>query len=289
MKRLFCLALCALLFIVSCLAEGLPLADFSDAWADRFLPAGSVPERTDTGYRSDSLSVTVRSFRYLSSDVYVADIYIKDLHRLRRGFGGGAWGKKSQTISRIAEAEGAVLALSGDNSQVLSQGAAFGNGELLRRTTNRKRQLCLIMNDGEMRILEGKEVSKEDILALSGQVWQSFLFGPALLDGQGGALTEFVSGVKPANPRAVIGYYAPGHYAFVLVDGRGTKSLIESGQKNKGLTMKELSALAEELGFTQAYNLDGGQSASVWFNGRVLSNPYHGGRAIGDILYLTEP
>ncbi len=279
MKRFSCLLL-ALLLCCPALSEG---------WApkeDLFLTKGAAPQADDWSYRSENLYISVRYERYLSSDVFAADIWIRDLSQLRRGYGGGKWGLKSQKISVIAENEGAVLALTGDSSRALTKGAVFGNGVLLRSSPNRKRQLGLIGTDGVMRILEGKDLTRADIEALSGSVWQGFLFGPSLLDENGHALTTFESDVKPANPRAVIGYYEPGHYCLIQVDGRGTKGV--GGQTNKGLTMAQLAGLCEYLGLTQAYNLDGGQSAAMWLNGRIISSPYHGGRAVSDIVYVTD-
>lgn len=41
----------------------------------------------------------------------------------------------------------------------------------------------------------------------------------------------------------------------------------------------------EKLGCTAAYNLDGGQSAQMYFNG-AFQNRTHGTRQIGDIIYF---
>ena len=99
-------------------------------------------------------------------------------------------------------------------------------------------------------------------------------------------MPKFSGGVSPANPRAVIGYYEPGHYCLVQVDGRGTKSRFSG--KNSGMTLKQLADYMESLGCKKAYNLDGGQSALMWFNGQVISTPYKGGRAVGDIVYVID-
>ena len=281
-RRLFCLMLCLAVLPGAALGQG----SFEGRFPDRFLQPGETPGWDGWVYRSESLHVSVTRERFLDSDVFTADIYIRDLSQLRRGYGGGQWGSRSRRISAIAGDEGAVLALTGDNSRSLSQGPVFGNGVLLRASRNRKRELCVIGMDGVMRILSGKDLTEQDIRAMEGSVWQGFLFGPALLDGNGKALTSFVTGVFPANPRAVIGYYEPGHYCLIQVDGRGTKNA--DGQKNKGLTMAQLASLAEHLGLTQAYNLDGGQSAAMWLNGEIISHPYHGGRAVSDIICIMD-
>ncbi len=261
--------------------------DFGDSLAEHFLAYGEAPVVTDMSYLSENLSIEISMTRENRSDIYVADIWVRDLSLLRRGFGGGRYRSKMQKVSTIAANENAILALTGDNGHNFSKGVVFANGERMRKTQNKKRDVCLIMMDGTMQILSGAELDADKVNEITGNVWQSFLFGPGLLDEEGHALTKFPnSGVTPANPRAVIGYYEPGHYCLVQVDGRGTKSRISG--KNVGYKMTELAALMESLGCKAAYNLDGGQSALMWFNGKVISTPYNGGRTVGDIVYLAE-
>ena len=109
-----------------------------------------------------------------------------------------------------------------------------------------------------------------------------------LLDENGKAMTKFNTNVGPANPRSVIGYYEPGHYCLVQVDGRRTESRLEKGKINVGMTMKQTSALMEQLGCAAAYNLDGGQSSVLWYNGENLSNPYNGGRNVMDAVLILD-
>ena len=251
-----------------------------------FLAAGETPVITETGYLSENLSIEISMLRENRSDIYVADIWVRDINLLRRGFGGGKYRTKMQTVAKIAAQENAILALTGDNGHNFGKGYVYANGTLLQKKTNNKRDICLILTDGSMEVLSGKEMTAEKAAELEGRIWQSFLFGPGLFDDDGKAITKFSGGVSPKNPRAVIGYYEPGHYCLVQVDGRGTKSR-ESG-KNVGLTLKDLAAFMESLGCKEAYNLDGGQSALMWFNGKVISNPYHGGRNVGDIVYVTD-
>lgn len=66
---------------------------------------------------------------------------------------------------------------------------------------------------------------------------------------------------------------------FVVVDGRSSTSA--------GVTMSELAQIMVDLGATTAYNLDGGGSSEMWFNGEVVNSPSNGGeRATSDILYI---
>ena len=113
--------------------------------------------------------------------------------------------------------------------------------------------------------------------------YQSWIFGPKLLDGQGKALTSFNTWdyIRKAHPRSAIGYYEPGHYCFVVVDGR------QKGY-SRGMTLPELARVFEDLGCSAAYNLDGGHSTFMTMDGHVVNRPYKSSHEIVDCLYFGE-
>ncbi len=286
MKKLFLLII--LMMTVSCaLAEGV---DFSALYPDKFLPEGSEPIVTETSYQSANICLTITSLRYEDCDVFVADVYVRSMDCLRRAYAGGEWRSRRYSMRDTAEDSGAILALTGDSSYLITQGWVMGNGEVLQSKTNKTRDIAIVYRDGTMDTVYRSDIDYDYLSAHTDDIWHIFLFGPMLLDEQGNAIESFKGyQVRPKNPRAAIGYYAPGHYCLVQVDGRGTKSQLESGKTNKGLTLEELSALMAQLGCTAAYNLDGGQSAIMWYNGEYLNNPYKGGRYVSDIVILIEP
>ena len=109
-------------------------------------------------------------------------------------------------------------------------------------------EVCFLYTDGTMEPMTVDEYKQN---GPSKEVWQAWQFGPSLLDAEGHALKKFTnSNIKPQNPRCVIGYYEPGHYCFVTVDGR---------QKNsRGLELVELaktSALLVHSVFVKRKNL----------------------------------
>ena len=132
-----------------------------------------------------------------------------------------------------------------------------------------------------MEMIPAKEINKEAILAKD--PWQTWNFGPILYNTDGAIPKKYnlPDSIDGKNPRAVLGYYEPGHYCFVLVDGR------QKGY-SVGLTLKELTELMKDLGCVSAYNLDGGVSAQMTWNGTRINNPGKN-RSICDILYITEP
>ncbi len=95
-------------------------ATFEDH-ADRFLAAGSTPIISEMSYQSENLSIEIRLEREDRSDVYIADIWLRDLSLLRRGFGGGKYRTKMQKVSTIAQNENAIIALNEVIPDILSE------------------------------------------------------------------------------------------------------------------------------------------------------------------------
>lgn len=252
-----------------------------------FLAEGEEIIRTENTYKSQNISIEITSMRYENSDVYIADIYVRSIANFQRAYAGGKWKKTTDKVKDMAAENNAVLAMTGDSGQVIIKGWCIGNGVTWRSTTNKKRDIAILFKNGEFKTYPGP-VDYELLKPLMGDIWHSFLFGPVLLDAEGKAMTKFNSDVGPNNPRSAIGYYEPGHYCFVQVDGRKTKSALEAKKINKGITLKALSKLMEELGCTSAYNLDGGRSSMMYFGDGLISTPDKGGRRIGDIVLIKE-
>mgnify|MGYP003292574621 CR=1 FL=1 len=102
-------------------------------------------------------------------------------------------------------------------------------------------------------------------------------------DGTANTRYDWQDGIAYQNPRTAVGYYEPGHYCYVVVDGR-------QDNYSAGMRFSELSELMIDMGCRCAYNLDGGGSAQMYFDGRIISSPSNGNpRPLGDILYVCEP
>jgi len=287
LKRFLAVFLLCALFRGAC-AQEVRFAPLNSAGDALFLEEGV--EQTEASYRSANIFIQMQTQRIDRSDVYIAHVYLRTLECLQRSFGGKGWGRGSEKVAELAQKCNAVLALTGDNGQHLKAGYVVGNGEVLRGRGNNKRDLCVLYTDGTMQThyakVDHKLIAQQ---AAEGLIWQTFVFGPALLDEKGKAFEDFsYSDVRAANPRAVIGYFEPGHYCLVQIDGRGTQSVLEPEKTNKGMTLEQTAQLMESLGCKAAYNLDGGQSASMYFGSDIISTPYHNGRAVGDAIVICD-
>ena len=139
--------------------------------------------------------------------------------------------------------------------------------------------VCVLYYDGTMKVMSGDSFDLEE--AIEDGAWQAWTFGPALLDTGGQPIASFSSTKRiiSANPRTAIGYYEPGHYCLVVVDGRG---------ESAGISLPRLSQLFYDLGCTAAYNLDGGNSSIMVGGDEVINNPSGGGRESSDALLIAE-
>lgn len=242
---------------------------------------------TENSYTSPEVSITVNKCTFTDSPYgptvyYLADVYVASLDYFKTYFANGRltyYGYESPLSA--AKNAGAILSINGDYADNQKEGFLVRNGELYYEEKS-VFDICVLYYDGVMETYTPDEYEVADILARSPV--QSWKFGPALLDAAGNAKTEFnetASGITVENPRSAIGYFEPGHYCLMIADGRQDFS--------RGLTMEELSSVFASLGCKAAYNLDGGASAVMVFNGRIVNNPSNGGRDCGDIVYVCSP
>lgn len=245
----------------------------------------SGPIQTDNLYRSDNVFVTMKTVQVGSSKskvtYHLADIYVTNVECFRTAFADNTYGDNfSQDVLEQDLENDAIVAISGDSYGISDPGIVLRNG-ILYRYANTSADICVLYYDGRMETLSPGEYTRESLI--SDGAYQVWTFGPELLDKNGKAKTNFNAEdyIMKAHPRAAIGYYEPGHYVFVLVDGR------QNGY-SKGLNIPDLAKLFEELGCKAAYNLDGGISAVMTFNDSVYSHPDRT-REVTDILYIGEP
>ncbi len=246
--------------------------DFSAAF-----PAGDTGLSAQYSYQSDDLKVAVQQVKENDVTYYVADVWVRTIEGFRTAFANGKYGRGNpQMPLQVAEDNNAILAVTGDYYSARNNGIVIRNGELYRKSL--LEDVCVLYSDGVMETTSKEDFDLED--AVGRKAWQAWSFGPALLkDGE--AIETFTDSIRGHNPRCAIGYYEPGHYCMVAVDGR------QSGY-SVGMTLAELSQLMASLGCQSAYNLDGGATAAMVFQGQVINQPSGGGRRSSDIIFFGE-
>ncbi len=233
-------------------------------------------------YESDDAVITIDKKWFGEGDdkvtYYTADIYVSSVDVLKTALAKDTYGKNiKDSIFSMAAEHDAVFAVNGDFYGNSEEGIVVRNGVKYRDNLNDV-DICVLFTNGEMKTYAYDEFDTDDVLAQG--VWQAWCFGPMLLDGNGGVLETFntTTYLNSENPRSAIGYIAPGHYKIVTVDGR------DPGY-SKGVTLSELAAIMADEGCLTAYNLDGGCSAMMVYDGELVNIPDRG-RNISDIIYI---
>lgn len=247
-------------------------------------------EETDNGtellssdiYQDENITVTLKEYYEYDTHIYVADVLLTSAEYLKTAFAEDTYGKNiTEKTSAMAEAHNAVLAVNGDYYGVQESGYVIRNGVVYRDNGNGNDILCLYA-DGRMEVVDSDEYTAEELAAQG--VWQAFCFGPGLLEDGLVTVTEDqeVGKSMASNPRTAIGMITNNHYVFVVSDGRTHES--------EGLSLYELAQFMQTLGVQTAYNLDGGGSSTMYFNGQVVNNPTTNGkikeRGVSDIVYI---
>lgn len=247
-------------------------------------------EADDLSYTSDTKSIEIEKVVTGSGSdqvtYYVADVQLTDSSSLKSAFANNQFGNNIvQVTSEIASNNNAIFAINGDYYGFREDGITIRNGQIFRDVPARTG--LAFYEDGSMKIYEETETTAEELIAEG--VTQTFSFGPALVENSE-AIEDFgdVSidknfgnrSIEDSNPRTGVGIISENHYVFVVVDGRSDES--------KGLTLGEFAQVFEDLGATEAYNLDGGGSSTMYFMGDVVNNPRGTGeeRGVSDIIYI---
>ena len=240
---------------------------------------------TENSYSDSNVTITIQEMRAYDSTIYVADVVLSSPEYLQTAFANSTFGRNvTARTSSIAENANAVLAINGDYYGARQSGYVIRNGVIYRSKANRNAEDLVIYQDGSFGIINESEISAQALL--DNGAWNVLSFGPALLiDGEIAVSSgEEVGRAMASNPRTAIGIVDDLHYLFVVSDGRTNAS--------EGLSLRELAQVLEELGAKTAYNLDGGGSSTMVFQGQVVNNPTSNGkriteRSVSDIVCIT--
>lgn len=240
--------------------------------------------KTATTYSDDNIKISITTKRVNDTTVYIADIQLSSADYLKTALAQGTYGTNvTEKTSEIAADNNAIFAINGDYYGANSTGYVIKNGNLYRDTARSSDYEDLVMyQDGSMATIDESDTTAQKLLD-SGVV-NTFTFGPTLVkDGEIAVSTSDEVGRAMAdNPRTAIGVIDDLHYVVVVSDGRTDES--------SGLTLYELAEVMKDSGATMAYNLDGGGSSTMYFNGQVVNKPTTNGsiseRAVSDIVYI---
>ncbi len=261
----------------------------SDISSETATPGPTRPDDaliTENSYEDENISIKIDEVRYEGTTLFVADIKLNSLEFLKTAMAYDRFGKNiCEKTSELAERKGAILAINGDYYGAHSRGFVIKNGVLYRSKVRGDDQYddLVIYNDGSFATVNEKEITAKYLVDTG--AYQLFAFGPTLVKAGKIEVGEDdeVDRALSSNPRCAIGIIDKLHYVFLVSNGRT--------DTERGVTLYELAAYMRNLGCETAYNLDGGGSATIWFNGEVLNTPVSNGktgveRSVSDIVYI---
>lgn len=241
------------------------------------------PEIGEDYYRDRNISIFLVKTRQWNTDIYVAEVQIRSPEYLKTALAEDTYGRNiKEKTSEMAERVGAILAINGDYYGFRDSGYVIRNGTLYRdKKLSSSREDLVIDGDGNMYGVREGSVTARALWKKGAQ--QVLSFGPVLYKNSAVQVTaEDEIGKWKSNPRAAIGMIEPLHYVFVVSDGRTERSA--------GLSLVQLAQFMGDWGCTFAYNLDGGGSATMVFQGKVINKPTDGSsfgeRKVSDIVYI---
>lgn len=250
----------------------------------------------DMNYVSDTKSIHIKKYEQGTGEdmitYYVADVKVSQGSDILSAFAKNTFGLHiTDKTTNIAKGKDAIFAINGSYYGFREDGIEIRNGQLYRDVPFRTG--LAIYRNGVM--TPYTEASDSATKLLENGVFQAISFGPVLVNS-GTLITDFTNTVidinspssaarrpiEGENPRTGIGMIEPNHYVFIVVDGR-------NAGYSRGATLTEFAKMFYDLGCKEAYNLDGGGSSTMYFNGKIINQPSLGReRSISDILYLTK-
>lgn len=241
---------------------------------------------TDSSYKDDNISINLSEMTVNNTQVYVADITVSSSDYLKTAFAQNAFGTNvTAKTSETAADNNAILAVNGDYYGANSTGYVIRNGVVYRDTVREDSSNgdLAIYKDGSFKIIYEDQISADQLV--KDGVVNLLAFGPVLVENSEIAVgtNEEVGQAMASNPRTAIGIIDENHYIIVVSDGRTSES--------KGLSLYQMAEIMKSYGVKTAYNLDGGGSSTLYFNGQVINKPTTGGnkiseRAVSDIVYI---
>lgn len=240
---------------------------------------------TDTSYSDDNIQVTSTEKTVENTQVYIADITVSSADYLKTAFAQNTYGTNVTAKTSVTAANNnAILAVNGDYYGANSTGYVIRNGVVYRDTVREDSSNgdLAIYKDGSFKIIYEDEISADQLV--KDGVVNLLAFGPSLVEN--GEITvdtnSEVGQSMASNPRTAIGIIDENHYIIVVSDGRTSES--------EGLSLYQLAEVMKSYGVKTAYNLDGGGSSTLYFNGQVINKPTTNGtiseRAVSDIVYI---
>lgn len=237
-------------------------------------------------YYYDETILVITWKQLIDNAVYtISEVKIADPSQFRRFVADGVYGSSSKYVpTEMASSVNAVLATNGDFYSFRNMGTIVYDSKLMR-AEGYSMDSCFIAGNGDLIFSHvGRLTTKEAMQQLidDNGVRFSLAFGPVLVDeGKYVYTYDYIVG-------EVLENYARGafcqkdklHYLVVTLNTEGENRHVD--------TLENFGRTIETFGVQKAYALDGGQTATIAMNNRLINSVVYGSqRGISDIFYFA--
>lgn len=194
-------------------------------------------------------------------------------------------GKVGATTSQIVEANDAVAGINagGFQDDALGTGGkpaglVMEEGQLRYGSKSTNYSVAGITSEGKM--LVSNAINYNTLV--KNKVESAVTFGPVIIIN-GNPTIKYGDGGWGIQPRTAIGQKKDGTILMLVIDGRQAGSL--------GATLKNVQDIFLQHGAYNAFNLDGGASSTMFYDGKVVNSPSDilGERYVPNAFIVTKP
>ena len=248
----------------------------------RVKSSDTKPTVTQSGntyeYKSSTLNIKLERKSVHGISYWVAHIKTSNAKQLKSALSNGTYGGSRQTTSDAVSSNGGIIGVNGSafdygTGKPSPLGMCIKNG-IIYGDYMTSYSVMAVKKDGTI-YTPAQGLMGKNLLAAG--VKDTYNFGPVLIkDGE--AQLPWAETEK-YYPRTAVGMVKPNDYVLLVTD---------TGRYN-GLNHWDMVNIFKSYGCTYAYNLDGGGSATLYFNGKVM-NKLIGNtqRPCADFLYFTR-
>lgn len=238
-------------------------------------------------YRDNSIEVKCWREKIEDNIFNFSEVWISDPSQLRRTLVDNVISKKHRDHPQnIFSKTNGIVGMSADYCAFRSYGIIMQYGNVVRGTSEKGSVLDIAVYDkkGNFSAYNDNKSFFETDVFKNGDIIHTFAFGPVLVDNYEVSTSRKLT-MSPRQhpgeltdlyPRAAICQFGyDKHYLLCTLDYHG-------------LSAKGFAEVLQSKGVRFAYNLDGGQTATLMFNKKIINKVAYGGtREVSDILYFA--
>ena len=261
-------------------------AELLDGQTMYFNTGTKIIPGTEVNYYLDDTILAITWKQEINGKCFnISEVKISHPSQLRRFLAGGEYGSAIQlTTSEMAASVNAVVASSGDFYKHRKSGVIVYDG-VVQRISGKNFDTLFIDKDSNFHFAYAGEITTREAaekFVAENNIRFSFGFGPILVDN--GEMVKVNPGyslgeINDYYARAGIGQMDELHYVLVTVSNEFFGNSAKIAEVARG---------AYELGCDKFYALDGGQTAVLVMNDKVINKVvYNSQRRISDIVYFA--